>query len=130
MITNDARCTHKIKSRIVTVKAAFSKKNTLFTSKVDLNLRKKLVKCYGWGIALCGAETWTLGKVDQKYLASFKIWCWRRLDKISWTHRVGNEEVLLRDKQDRNILHSVEIRLTGLVTCCVGAALSPLLKER
>jgi hypothetical protein len=36
------------------------KKNTLFISKFDLNLRKKLAKCYTWSIALCGAETWTL----------------------------------------------------------------------
>jgi len=34
---------------------------TLFTSKLDLNLRKKLLKCCIWRIALCGAETWTLG---------------------------------------------------------------------
>jgi hypothetical protein len=34
--------------------------------QLDLNLRKKLVKCYIWSIALCGAETWTLRKVDQK----------------------------------------------------------------
>jgi hypothetical protein len=31
-------------------------------------LRKKLVKCYIWSIALCGAETWTLRAVDQKHL--------------------------------------------------------------
>ena len=41
-------------------KAAFNKKKNLFTSKLDLNLRKKLVKCYVWSMALCGAETWTL----------------------------------------------------------------------
>jgi len=40
-------------------KAAFSKKKTLFISKLDLNLRKKLIKCYIWSIALYGAETWT-----------------------------------------------------------------------
>jgi hypothetical protein len=45
-------------------KAAFKKKKTLFTSKLDLNLRKKLVNCYIWSIALYGAETWTLRKVD------------------------------------------------------------------
>jgi hypothetical protein len=56
MITNDARCTREIKSGIVMTKAAFNKK-TLFTSKLDLNLRKKLVKCYTWSIVLCGAET-------------------------------------------------------------------------
>jgi hypothetical protein len=77
MITNDARCTYQIKSRNVTAKAAFNKK-TLFTSKLDLNVRKKLVKCYIWSIALYGAEMWTLQKVDQKYLERFEMWCWRR----------------------------------------------------
>jgi hypothetical protein len=46
MITNDARCTRENKARIAMAKAVFSKKKTLFTSKLDLELRKKLVKCY------------------------------------------------------------------------------------
>ena len=37
-------------------KAAFNKKRTLFTSTLDLELGKKLVKCYIWSIALYGAE--------------------------------------------------------------------------
>ena len=45
MITNDARCTWEIKSRISMANAAFNKKKTLFISKLGLNLRKKLVKC-------------------------------------------------------------------------------------
>jgi hypothetical protein len=69
---NVASCTHEIKFRIVMAKTAFDKK-TLFTSKLDLNLRKKLVKCYIWSIALYGAETWTLRKVDQRYLESFEM---------------------------------------------------------
>jgi hypothetical protein len=74
-------------------KAAFNKKRALFTSKMDLGLRKKLVKCHIWSIALYGAETWTL-QVDQKYQESFEMWCWRRMKKISWTEHVKNEEVL------------------------------------
>ena len=38
-ITNNARCTCEIKSRIAMAKAAFIKKKTLFTRKSDLNLR-------------------------------------------------------------------------------------------
>ena len=41
---NEARCAHKIKSKIATAKEAFNRKKTLFVSKLDLNLRKKLVK--------------------------------------------------------------------------------------
>ena len=46
MLSNDGRCTCEIKSRILMAKAAFNKKKNLFTSTLDLNLRKKLVKCY------------------------------------------------------------------------------------
>jgi len=37
-------------------KVAFSKKKALFTSTLDLNLRKNLVKCYIWNIVLYDAE--------------------------------------------------------------------------
>jgi len=33
-----------------------------FTCKVDISLRKKLVKCQIWSIAFYGAETWILRK--------------------------------------------------------------------
>jgi hypothetical protein len=55
MLTYDGRCTCEIKYRIAMAKTAFNKKN-LFISKSDLNLRKKVVKCYVWSMALYGAE--------------------------------------------------------------------------
>jgi hypothetical protein len=109
LLTDDGRCTCKIKSRIAMAKAAFNNKN-LFTSKLDLNLRKKLVKCYIWSMALYGAETWTIRLVDQKHPESFEMWCWTRMEKISWTGHVRNEEVLLRVSEQRNILHEIRKR--------------------
>ena len=44
-LTNDGRCTYEIKCRSVMVKVAFNKKRALFTSTLDLELRKKVVKC-------------------------------------------------------------------------------------
>jgi hypothetical protein len=58
------------------VKAIFNKKRALFTSKIDLELRKKLLKCYIWCIALYCAETWTFRAVDQVHLEGFEVWCW------------------------------------------------------
>jgi hypothetical protein len=107
ILTDDGRCTCEIKCRIAMAKAAFNKKRALFTSKFCLELRKKLVKCYVWSINLYGAENWTLRAVDQKHLESFEMWCWRRVQKISWTDRVRNEDVLLRVKGQRNILHEI-----------------------
>jgi hypothetical protein len=101
------------------VKAANNMKKTLFTSKLNLNLRKKLVKCCILSTALYAAETWTLQKVDQKYLKSFEMWCCRRMYKISVTDRVRNE-VLHRVKEERNTKHAIkkETRV-GLVISCV-----------
>ena len=98
ILTNGGRCTCEIKCRIAMAKAAFNKKKAFFTSTLDLELRKKLVKCYIWSIALYGAETWTLRAVDQKHLESVEMWCCRRMEKIRWTDHVRNEEVLLRVK--------------------------------
>jgi len=69
-------------------KAAFNMKKVLFTSKLDLNLRKILTKCYILSIALCDAETWTIQKVDQKYLGSLemkKYYIKSRRTEISYT---------------------------------------------
>ena len=101
-------------------KATFNKKRTLFTSTLDLELRKKLVKCYVWSIPLYGAETWTLREMDQKHLESFEIWCWRRMEKISWTDHVRNEDVLLRVKEQRNILHEIRKRKANWIGHTLG----------
>jgi hypothetical protein len=81
-----------------------------------LNLRKNLVKCYICSTALYDAETWTLWKLDQKHLESFEMWCWRRMEKISWADRVRNEELLHGFKGERSVRHRIrEGRLAGLV---------------
>jgi len=86
-------------------KAAINKKKTLFTSTLDLNLRKKLIKCCIWSMALYGAETWTLRAADEKYLESFEVWWWRRMEKVSWTDHVRNE--VLKVNEERNIVPEI-----------------------
>jgi hypothetical protein len=64
------------------------------TSKLNIELRKKLVRGYDWSIALYGSETLTLRKLEQKYLESFEMWSWGRMEKIKWSEKVTNEQVL------------------------------------
>ena len=58
--------------RIVIAKEAFNRKIFL-TSKLNIEPRKKLVRCYVWSIALYGSETWVLRKLEREYLKSFKM---------------------------------------------------------
>jgi hypothetical protein len=73
-------------------------------------LGKKPVKCYVWSISLRGAEMWELLKLDQKYFETFEMRCWRRMEKISWTDGVRNEEELQRVKEERNIVFTLNRR--------------------
>jgi len=68
MVTNDERCKREFKSRMVMTKAAFDK-----TSKLALNLKKKLIKSYIWSTEFYGYENYTLRKLDQKYLESSEV---------------------------------------------------------
>jgi hypothetical protein len=89
---DDARPTREIKSRISGQKQ-HSIKRRHFTSKLGFNLSKKLLKCYICSVDLCGAENWALRKIDQKYIGSFEMRCWRRVTNINWTCCVKNEDV-------------------------------------
>jgi hypothetical protein len=43
--------------------------------------------------------TYTIHLYIQKRLEGFEMWCCRRMEKISWTDHVRNEEVLLGVKE-------------------------------
>jgi hypothetical protein len=54
--------------------------------------------------------TWILHAINQQYLGRFEVWCWRRMDNISWTDCVRNQEICERVKEERNILHAIKRR--------------------
>ena len=87
-----------------------STRKTLFTNKLALNLRKKLVRCYTWSVALYSVENWTLRREHQIHLESSKTWCWRRMEKICWTDSVKNERTLQTANKYRNIQRTVPSR--------------------
>ena len=64
-----------------------------------MRIAQKLVECYFRSTDLYGAETWTPQRVDQKYLESFKMWCWIRLEKTNCTDRVRNKELLKKKSE-------------------------------
>jgi hypothetical protein len=65
------------------------------------------------------AENWTL----TKYLGSFEVCSWRKVEKIIWIDHVRNKEVLQRVKKGRNFLQPIKRKSsTGLVTSCVATA--------
>ena len=60
-----------------------------------------------WSIALYDSEIWTLRKLERKYLESFEMWCWRRMEKIKWSDKVTNKQVLDRIGENRTFLNNI-----------------------
>jgi len=121
MIMNDARCTREINTRIDMKKAAFNKQKALFSSKMDFNLKKKLIQCYIWSIALCGVVIWT---VIQCY-----IWSIALCGAVIWTLWTVNREYLeslemegedqLNYRVRNAVLHRVDGGWYIVCICCI-----------
>jgi len=69
----------------------------------DLNLSNKLQNATFGAQFFCGAENHPIRKVDRNNVEGFEMWCWRRMETISWTDRVRNEEVLRAVEQELNV---------------------------
>ena len=110
LITEDARCHQEIKQRIAMGKQALVKRGELLRGGLNRGLKKRMVKVLIWSIVLYGAETWTLRKEDIKALEAFEMWVWRRIENISWTEHITNEEVLKRVGECRLIITTIRKR--------------------
>ena len=69
-------------------KKVFQDKRKLFTGKMNLELKKRIVKCLVWSVATYAVETWTLREADRMKIEAFEMWIWRRLEKISWRDKI------------------------------------------
>jgi len=81
---------------------AFVEKKTLRTSKLNLDLKKRIVKSTIWSVALYAAETWTLTETLRKKLEAVKSWVWRRMLKISWTEKESQMNNFGKELMNKN----------------------------
>ena len=62
-------------------KEGFMEKKKLFMGKMNLELRKRIMKCLVWSLAMYAAETWTLMQTDRRRLEALEYGYgeeWRR----------------------------------------------------
>ena len=109
-MTEDGRCEKEVRIRIAMAKEAFNKRKELLTKNFKKGIKKKLVKTLVWSTLLYGSETWTLRKEEIRKLEAMEMWMWRRLEKISWTEKLTNEEVLKRVGEERQLVQLLRNR--------------------
>jgi len=110
LITEDGYCDKEIRSRIGLAKVKFIERKKILTRKMKLDLRKRIVICLVWCVALYASETWTISKTVIKRIEALEMWIWRKMEKISWTAKVSNSEVLNQVKENNCIINTINQR--------------------
>ncbi|XP_050431417.1 uncharacterized protein LOC126839986 [Adelges cooleyi] len=111
LITSDGKSSQEIKQRIGQAKAAFIKKKKILVSqKISREIKKTFLRTFVWSVALYGCETWVINEKEKRSLEAFEMWCWRRMEKINWTKRVTNEDVLTQVGETRSIIKAIKRR--------------------
>ncbi|KAJ4435713.1 hypothetical protein ANN_18329 [Periplaneta americana] len=77
-------------------KEALNRRRRIFCGPLEKELRKRLVKCFVWSVALYGEGTWTLRRNEEKRIEAFEMWMWRRTVRVKWTDRIRNKIVFER----------------------------------
>ena len=93
-ITADGECSHKIKRHLLLGRIAMTNLDSVLRSR-DTTLLKEvhIVKAMVFLAVMYGCEGWITKKTECQRTDAFKLWCWRRLLRVSWTAR-SNQSIL------------------------------------
>ena len=94
-ITADGDCSHETKRRLLLGRKAMTKLDSILKNR-DITLPTKVCidKAIVFPVVMCGCESWTTKKAECQRTDAFKLWCWRRLLRVSWTARRSNQSIL------------------------------------
>ena len=101
--------------RVKEAEVIFNKKQLLCSNNFSLEIKKKLIKCCIWSVALYRSETWTIGKNEEMVVNAFETWCSRKILKIKWTDTITNDEVFQKAKEERLLLKILKNRCHSLI---------------
>ena len=59
-----------------------------------LPTKVRLVIALVFPVVMCGCESWTIKKSEDRRIDAFDLWCWKRLLRVPWTARRSNRSIL------------------------------------
>ena len=78
-------CSHEIKRRLLLGRKAMTNLYSILKSR-DITFPTKvcIIKAMVFPVVMYSCESWTIKKVACQRIDAFKLWCWRRLLRVSW----------------------------------------------
>ena len=94
-ITENGNCSHEINRRLLFGRKAMTNLDSILKSRdIALPTNVCLVKAMVFPVVTYGRVSWTIKKAECQSIDAFELWCWRRLLKVLWTARRGNQSIL------------------------------------
>ena len=72
----------------------------LKSTEKALPTKVHLVKAKVFPVFMYACESWTKKKAEHQRIDTFKLWCWRRLLRVPWTARKGNQSWIFIGRTD------------------------------
>ena len=84
-INADGDCSHEIRRHLLLGRKVMTNlDSTLKSRDITLSTKVRLVKSMVFPVVMYGCESWTIKKAECRRIDAFKLWCWRRLLRVSW----------------------------------------------
>ena len=94
-ITADGDRSHEIKRRLLLGRKVMTNLDSIFKSRdITLPTKVRLVKVMVFPVVIYGCESWTVKKAEHQRMDVFKLWCWRRLQRVPWTAMRSSQSIL------------------------------------
>ena len=90
-ITADGDCSREIKKHLLLGRKAMTNLDSIFKSKdITLSTKIRIFKVMVFPVVMYRCESWTIKQADYQRTDAFKLWCWRRFLRVTWTARRSN----------------------------------------
>ena len=109
-ITIDSDCSHEIKRHLLFGRKAMINLDSILKSRdITLLINVCMVKAMVFSpVVMYRCKSWTIKKAEHQKIDAFKLWCWRRLLRVSWTTRRSNQSILKETlKEIQSILEEI-----------------------
>ena len=91
----DSDFSHEIKRCLLLGRKAMTKLDSELKSRdITFPTKVDVVKAMVFPVVMYGCESWTIKKAENQRVDAFKLWCWRRLLRVSWTSGRSNQSIL------------------------------------
>ena len=92
-ITADGDCSHEIRRRLLLGRRAINLDSILKSRDITLMTKVHIIKAMGFPVVMYGCECWIIEKAERQRIDDFKLWCYRRFLRVSWTARRSNQSI-------------------------------------